>query len=166
MALANISILLTQWGYKTLIVDWDLEAPGLEYFFTDYVSSVRYIKNLVLLICSKILVKNDCKDTTNSIWKDMLIEIPINKSNTTIDFHFCRSKKDNNYYQKVREIDFKDFYSENGGYILEKIREEWKTNYDFILIDSRTGITDIGGICTIHLPDILDFAIYSHKAKH
>src|SRR5262245_60768691 len=36
MALANVSVLLSQWGYKTLVVDWDLEAPGLENFFTKY----------------------------------------------------------------------------------------------------------------------------------
>lgn len=29
--------------------------------------------------------------------------------------------------------------------------------YDFVLVDSRTGITDIGGICTVQLPDILVF---------
>ena len=26
---------------------------------------------------------------------------------------------------------------------------------DYVSIDSRTGITDIGGICTIYLPDVL-----------
>ena len=30
-----------------------------------------------------------------------------------------------------------------------------KKNYDYVLVDSRTGITDIGGICTIQLPDVL-----------
>jgi len=33
MSLANTAVLLAKWGYKTLIVDWDLEAPGLEHFF-------------------------------------------------------------------------------------------------------------------------------------
>ncbi|MDX1523479.1 MAG: AAA family ATPase, partial [Anaerolineae bacterium] len=36
MALANVAVLLSQYGYKTLVVDWDLEAPGLEFFFKDY----------------------------------------------------------------------------------------------------------------------------------
>ena len=31
--LANIGALLSQWGYKILCVDWDLEAPGLHLFF-------------------------------------------------------------------------------------------------------------------------------------
>src|ERR1700704_3642913 len=33
MALANIGILLAKWGKKTLLIDWDLEAPGLENYF-------------------------------------------------------------------------------------------------------------------------------------
>ena len=42
-----------------------------------------------------------------------------------------------------------------GGVILERWRDEWKSAYDFVLIDSRTGITDAGGVCTILLPDFL-----------
>ena len=50
----------------------------------------------------------------------------------------------------------KDFYEEkNGGYIIEELRNEWRSEFDFVLVDSRTGVTDIGGICTIQLPDIL-----------
>ena len=33
MCLANTAILLAKWQYKVLIVDWDLEAPGLENFY-------------------------------------------------------------------------------------------------------------------------------------
>jgi len=33
MALANIATLLACWGKRVLIVDWDLEAPGVEHFF-------------------------------------------------------------------------------------------------------------------------------------
>jgi MinD-like ATPase involved in chromosome partitioning or flagellar assembly len=28
MALANVALWLSQAGYRTLVVDWDLEAPG------------------------------------------------------------------------------------------------------------------------------------------
>ncbi|PJF38834.1 MAG: hypothetical protein CUN54_10000, partial [Phototrophicales bacterium] len=34
MTLANVAVLLAQWGYKTLIIDWDLEAPGLENYYS------------------------------------------------------------------------------------------------------------------------------------
>jgi hypothetical protein len=61
-----------------------------------------------------------------------------------------------NYFQNVRNFDVEAFYEErNGGRILEKLRAQWKEAYDFVLIDSRTGITDLGGVCTIQMPDIL-----------
>jgi hypothetical protein len=43
----------------------------------------------------------------------------------------------------------------NGGCIIESLRNGWKSEFDFVLVDSRTGVTDIGGICTIQLPDVL-----------
>ena len=32
-ALANIAVILAQWNLRVLCVDWDLEAPGLDYYF-------------------------------------------------------------------------------------------------------------------------------------
>ena len=32
-ALANIATLLGRWGFRVLCIDWDLEAPGLPYYF-------------------------------------------------------------------------------------------------------------------------------------
>src|SRR3954462_10713581 len=37
MALANVAILLARWGHRVLIVDWDLEAPGIESYFREYI---------------------------------------------------------------------------------------------------------------------------------
>ncbi len=36
MAVANVGALLYRLGFKTLIVDWDLEAPGIENYYKDY----------------------------------------------------------------------------------------------------------------------------------
>ena len=32
MALANVATLLATWGKSVLVIDWDLEAPGIEHF--------------------------------------------------------------------------------------------------------------------------------------
>lgn len=37
----------------------------------------------------------------------------------------------------------------------ESLREKWREIYDVTLIDSRTGLSDAGGVCTIQLPDIV-----------
>ena len=61
-----------------------------------------------------------------------------------------------NPYSRVQGLDWVHLFAEKNlaGY-LEELREEWKKEFDFILVDSRTGITDVGGICTIYLPDAL-----------
>ena len=33
LALANVAVLLAKWGYRTLVIDWDLESPSLEQCF-------------------------------------------------------------------------------------------------------------------------------------
>jgi Mrp family chromosome partitioning ATPase len=38
MAVANVAALLAQWGRKVLVVDWDLEAPGLDRYFQKFIS--------------------------------------------------------------------------------------------------------------------------------
>jgi hypothetical protein len=48
---------------------------------------------------------------------------------------------------------------ELGSYI-ETLRNEWISDFDFVLIDSRTGVTDIGGICTVHLADVLGSSVH------
>jgi cellulose biosynthesis protein BcsQ len=35
------------------------------------------------------------------------------------------------------------------------MREDMKKNYDYVLIDTRPGLSDVTDICTIELPDIL-----------
>ena len=35
------------------------------------------------------------------------------------------------------------------------MRDDMKQNYDYVLIDSRTGLSDVADICTIELPDVL-----------
>jgi hypothetical protein len=42
-----------------------------------------------------------------------------------------------------------------GGVLLETVRKRLKREYDFVLIDSRTGVSDTSGICTVQMPDQL-----------
>ena len=62
---------------------------------------------------------------------------------------------DDAYIRLVQELDWARLYERGFGDFLEDCRLRWKAMYDFVLIDSRTGITDMGGICTAQLPEIL-----------
>lgn len=149
MALANAAVLLSQWGYKILMIDWDLEAPGLENFFKDYINVKKISKKKGLID----ILNSDPPD--KDLWKDLLIPITVPEGKEPLHL-LTAGDRSNDYFNKVRDFDINIFYEKkDGGNFIEALRNEWKEAYDFVLVDSRTGITDIGGICTIQLPDIL-----------
>ena len=52
-------------------------------------------------------------------------------------------------------VRFDALLSEEGGRFFDALRTDMVRNYDYALIDSRTGVSDVAAVCTIHLPDIL-----------
>ena len=154
MALANVACMLAKWRKKVLIVDWDLEAPGLEHFFPKSrgLDLTSRAEGLVELLNELSPGTSDAE--TKRAWRSRLIELQP-RSGVYISLLTAGSRSET-YFQNVRNFDVEAFYEEKkGGRILETLRSQWKDAYDFVLIDSRTGITDLGGVCTIQMPDIL-----------
>jgi tetratricopeptide (TPR) repeat protein/CO dehydrogenase nickel-insertion accessory protein CooC1 len=155
MAVANVAILLMQWGHRVLIVDWDLEAPGMEAYFkgllaTEKVPSQEGVVDLLWDVMQPSLGAEKKSD-----WKSLVVNIELQETKGSLHL-LTAGKRDDQYFKKVRGLDFQEFYhNQQGGLFIESLREAWKKDYDYVLLDSRTGITDIGGICTIQLPDIL-----------
>ncbi len=146
-ALANISALLSLWGYKTLCIDWDLEAPGLHLFFKQWIKEENKLG-----LTEMIKAYTEGKEAG---WQDFVTEVNFPGSSQPL-LLIKAGLQDKLYVQRMQELDWDTLYSShNLGNLLEELREDWKQSLDFVLIDSRTGITDIGGICTIQLPDIL-----------
>ncbi len=155
MALANVAVILAQWRYKVLMIDWHLEAPGLEFYFKDFIRPEETGQQPGIIELLYDSPDEASKGKPSVKWQDFVVEISL--PNNAASLHFLTPGKiDNDYFNKVSLLNLDSFYSErNGGVLIEYIRNEWKQTYDFILIDSQTGITDIGGICTVQLPDIL-----------
>ncbi|MEO7265699.1 MAG: AAA family ATPase [Ferruginibacter sp.] len=154
MAMANIGVILGRWGYKTLLIDWDLEAPGIENYFKDYIRIDEIVKRPGLIELLNLKENNPELAIENINWSEYLNPIPLEKHNNLQ--LLTAGRRDEKYIEKIRQFDFVTFYAEaNGGQYLEDLRDYWLDNFDFILIDSRTGLTDSSGICSIHMPDIL-----------
>ncbi len=65
-----------------------------------------------------------------------------------------KQTNDGVYESALSALDWDTLYDDlNGGQFLDALRERLKGSYDWILIDSRTGLSDIASICTLHLPD-------------
>lgn len=142
-ALANVATILTQWGYRVLCIDWDLEAPGLSYY-------LRVQKpGAGLLGMVEAVARHEIITGTEGI---QAIEI---QPGTVIDL-IPAGPRDDSYAGRVQALDWEQMYAlDDLGNALEQWRTEWMRRYDIVLIDSRTGITDIGGVCTAQMPDVL-----------
>jgi tetratricopeptide (TPR) repeat protein/MinD-like ATPase involved in chromosome partitioning or flagellar assembly len=152
MALANVAILLSQWGNRVLVVDWDLEAPGIERYFEEMIpgsSQEVHAKNGIIEMADELRRKGESR------WKDSVIRFPVPGASGQLDF-LSAGRRDDGYVERLQRLDWEALFQDHDfGRRLETIRNEWQEEYDHVLIDSRTGITDIGGICTIYLPDVL-----------
>jgi cellulose biosynthesis protein BcsQ len=150
MALANIACLLSRWGKRVLVVDWDLEAPGLDRYFFPYIADGSRATHPGVL---DILLSY--KEGSPVSWEECLlvVELPTNKGM----LHLITAGRDTSEYAKtVQSLDWDFLFEKYGvGEFLNDLRNRWKARYDFILVDSRTGYSDIGGICTIVFPDVL-----------
>ena len=177
MALANVGVILSRWGARVLCVDWDLEAPGLHNFFCE----LRPVQNSARRRGGVLAMLQGISHNQSLNWRRAVKTLVVppgrrrleasvkRRSPSTLDFlpagdlpskGATRSKPwsaiPRGYADGVQQIDLPRLFRDRGlGAALEQMRDEWKDRYDFVLVDSRTGLTDIGGICAIHLPDIL-----------
>ncbi|WP_417397909.1 tetratricopeptide repeat protein [Gimesia chilikensis] len=167
-SLCNIGVLLAQQDKKVLLIDWDLEAPGLHRYFEslDVISSSLKEKGLIHLlnnVANSKSIDTDCSvGGSVAHWRHYVSEVKINDSQS-LDIMTSGDKSDD-YVSTVSNFSWSDFFENHqGGEILDRWRSEWKEEYDFILIDSRTGITDSSGVCTVFLPDILVLVFSANK---
>jgi class 3 adenylate cyclase len=155
MAVANIAAVLAGWGKKVLVIDWDLEAPGIEHFFASgaKLEEIQNRNGLIELLTG-LAGASEGPDASRN-WINFVGDVPIPQTTHSISLLTSGCRVDG-YFRIVRKLDVAAFYEDhNGGRLIETLRNSWKSHYDFVLVDSRTGITDIGGVCTIQLPDIL-----------
>ncbi len=93
-------------------------------------------------------------------WRECLLTATFRA--TSIDV-ISAGKKSDDYRKRVQQLDWTSLFRDHDiGNFLDGLREEWRRTYDFILIDSRTGITDIGDICTVLLPDVIVAVLVSN----
>jgi formylglycine-generating enzyme required for sulfatase activity len=166
MALANVAWILANCGRRVLAIDWDLEAPGLHRYFEPFLTdrTLERSTGLVDFILSfaTAAVSSQPK-STESDWylpySNLLAHaVPIQWSfpgDGTLDF-VPAGRQDAAYANRVNSFNWQDFYEVlGGGVLLESVKTKLRRLYDFILVDSRTGVSDTSGICTVQMPDEL-----------
>ncbi|MFJ6938434.1 FxSxx-COOH system tetratricopeptide repeat protein [Streptomyces sp. NPDC101132] len=169
MALANTAWILAANGKRVLALDWDLEAPGLHRFFHPFLdpSTLGATTGVIDLITeyawaatSPVQRSDDWHRDYARIQQHAVSLTPENlgwefPDGGTLDF-VSAGRQNREYSATVSTFDWDNFYDRlGGGHFFDALRADMKENYDYVLIDSRTGLSDIADICTVHLPDVL-----------
>ncbi len=162
MALANISCLLAQKHNKrVLMLDWDLDAPGLNHFFRNAGISVSekglidFFFEIQNTIDQRLEKNNTVQDQeVAEILDSIKLDDYIRKTDIpSLDIMTC-GKKDDKYSSLVRNFDWVSLF-EKASNLFCLFAEHLTQTYQYVLIDSRTGYTDTSGICTMLMPEIL-----------
>jgi cellulose biosynthesis protein BcsQ len=165
MAVANTAWILASNGLRVLAVDWDLEAPGLHRYFHPFLpdKDLQLYRGIVDLVWDFAAAAIDTEAPSDPGWHEELAQIsPYAMSldyefpdGGTVDF-VPAGRQDSSYAALVTSFDWENFYERlGGGRFLEALKRNMRQRYDYVLVDSRTGLSDIAGICTVQLPDIL-----------
>lgn len=147
MALVNAAVSLALNGRSVLVVDFDIEAPGLDTF--DVLRPKEDVPGITDFV-AQYLESGQAPDVAEYIGE--CPEVGRNHGKLWI----MPSGKRDTYAATLGQIDWTDLYGVHDGYLLiEDLRQQWQqvVRPDYVLIDSRTGHSDSSGICTRQLPD-------------
>jgi hypothetical protein len=162
MALANVAWLLAANGKRVLVMDWNLESPGLDRFFHPFLPAGQPETGGVADLLRGFTVRlTDAAERPVDWYVDLARVRPhavtLNwehfPDEGRIDF-MAAGRRDNTYVAAVlRTLDWDRFFNAGGDDFIRALREDMAANYDYILIDSCAGRSDITDLCTVHLPD-------------
>ena len=166
MALANIGVQLARLGRSVLMVDWDLEAPGLHRYFEHDIPGLSVTAAQDPSGLLGLLQASGDYPAERTHWASRLQHISVPPAEASFRqlnpptpglLHLLPSGFGQaDYTANLAEFSWSGFFADHhGGAWLEDLREAWAISYEFVLIDSRTGLTDSGGVCTVQMPDWL-----------
>lgn len=172
LALVEIANRLAEFGKKVCVMDFDLEAPGLLHKYRHNIDEVN--QGLVDYIY-EFAIENNVPDSIGKYTKEITRyhnssnEKELQKRQNNIVFIPAGNSDSSEYWKKLSHISWwKLFYekdSEGIAFFLdlkEKIKKEF--NPDYLLIDTRTGITEISAITMSILADsIVLFAVNNEE---
>jgi cellulose biosynthesis protein BcsQ len=165
MALANIAWILAANGKRVLAADWDLESPGLHRFFHPFLNSaaISSTPGIIDMIRAFALEAMDLWAHRPLDWHREYVRVL--RYAVSLEWEFpgdgaldflSAGMQNRDYSASVASLDWDNFYERlNGWQFFDALRENMQGEYDYTLIDSRTGLSDVADICTVQLPDTL-----------
>ncbi len=166
MALANAAWIMASRGKSVLVVDWDLEAPGLHLYYGAYlpVPDLSHGSGVLDMFSAFADAATSGTDVPEHLRALHAEHTNFDRYRVKLDHKFPDGgelhyigpgRMDDDYANRLHEFDWGQFQaSDDGKEFLEALRVRMHDSaYDYILIDSRTGFSDSAGVCTLMLPD-------------
>jgi hypothetical protein len=187
MALANVAVLLAQRGHRVLAVDFDLEAPGLHRYFlrkdtalgdqrrlppgnqNGVIDMFREMRTRVQEEAAPLLAGGDARDplpAVPGIVRRLLdagnygytIRVLDPSTDTPKPLQLLTAGRfDEDYAGRVHGFPWEEMY-ETHREVFEELVAGWRQRFDYVLVDSRTGLSDIGSVSTVILANKLVLA--------
>lgn len=160
LALANVANRLAEFGKSVCLLDFDLEAPGLHLKFQSNINGKGVKKGIVDYIHDFTTTN----EVPGNIWDYVTPVVYDYDTRSDISLIAAGNTLDMEYWRKLSSIDWKQLFYEPdsvGIDFLLNLKEQIRTqiNPDVLLIDSRTGITDISGVTlSIFADEVVLFA--------
>lgn len=152
LALVNVATRLAEFGKKVCVIDFDLEAPGLHIKFPipkNVLKNRKGIVDYVYEFANNGIIHEELKD--------FVINFQASNYSKPISLISAGETDSSLYWKKLSSINWYDLIYENpnGLAFLLNLKSLIKKeiNPDFLLIDSRTGISELSGIALSLLAD-------------
>ncbi len=170
MALANAAWIMANQGKSVLVIDWDLEAPDLHLYYGAFlpVSDLSYADGVLDMFSAFAGAAAGIGDEDlralhpqHTDFERYQIDLDHPFPNGGRLHYMGPGRMDEEYANRLADFNWTGFHtSDDGQEFLEALRERLHdSDYDYILIDSRTGFSDGARICTLALPDKVVIAL-------
>jgi FxsC-like protein len=164
MMLANVAWILASNRKRVLVLDWDLEAPGLHRYLHPFLQdkNLSMSEGIIDFMIDFAMAAVTPTEVPDKDWYLPYTNIrryaaSLNwnfPSPGTLDF-ISAGRQGPDYATRVNAFNWANFYEHLGGGLFLEAAKQSMAGYDYVLIDSRTGVSDTSGVCTIQMPDYL-----------
>lgn len=162
--LALTALQMARRGKKIVIIDFDLEAPGLSTLLRAERDYPRYGVVDFLIECEKNSPDLDITEYIYPVTSKSLLGLNGGEVYVMQAMNMQDDLGDG-YYNKISRIDFNmpQYTKEHGivDQLLQKIDQSY--NPDFIFVDARAGIHDIGGVTLLGYSDEVVLTFYGNQ---
>ncbi|MFO0882920.1 MAG: AAA family ATPase [Pirellulales bacterium] len=153
LAAVNFAIYLARLGLRVVVLDMDLEAPGVDSKFHGFSLPAAQFGML-----DYILDFQSANNDPGSV-KRLCVDVPVNVMNERFNVGLIPAGDylSPEYSVKLNRLDWSRIFSPDMNGVaffqqfLSRVKEELRP--DFLIVDSRTGIGEVSGVCTQQLAD-------------